>query len=140
MISTDAVHYGDEDWGGRNFARFGADSAGYEKAIALEKEIVDTCINGALEKEKVKKFCQYTVKKEDYRDYLWSWCGRYSVPMGLLTGYYLAENLKMSLSGIPLDYSTSISNAHIKVNDLKMGTTAPSKLRHWVGYASVGFR
>src|ERR1051326_444391 len=36
VISTDAVHYGDEDWGGRNFARFGADSAGYDKAVAYE--------------------------------------------------------------------------------------------------------
>ena len=140
VISTDAVHYGDEDWGGRNFARFGADSAGYEKAVALEKQIIDSCMNGPLEKEKAKKFCEYTVKKEDYKDYLWTWCGRYSVPMGLLTGYYLAKNLKMKISGVPLDYSTSLSNKHIKVDDLKMGTTAPCKLRHWVGYASVGFR
>lgn len=147
VISTDAVHYGDEDWGGPNdslqkkkFARFGTDSSGYEKAVALEKEIMESCFAGRSEKEKVKKFCEYTVKKEDYKEYLWAWCGRYSVPMGLLTGFYLSEILKSPLNGILLDYSTSISNTHIKVNDLKMGVTAPAKLRHWVGYSSVGFR
>ena len=139
-ISTDAIHYGDEDWGGRNFARFGADTAGYEKAVAFEKEIIDTCLKGKIMSEKAKKFCEYTVKKEDYKEYLWTWCGRYSVPMGLLTGFYLSEILKTPLTGIPLDYSTSISTKHIKVNDLKMGTTAPAKLRHWVGYVSVGFK
>lgn len=30
IISTDAVHYGDEDWGGKNFAFYGTDSAGYK--------------------------------------------------------------------------------------------------------------
>ncbi len=140
VISTDAVHYGDEDWGGRNFARFGADSAGYDKAVAYEKEIIENCLEGNLEKEKIKKFTEYTVKKEDYKDYLWTWCGRYSMPMGLLTSFYLAENLKTTLKGFPLDYSTSLSHKHIKVDDLKMGITAPAKLRHWVGYASVGLR
>ena len=72
VISTDAVHYGDEDWGGRNFARFGADSAGYRKAVALEKEIMDTCLRGTLKKSNAEKFCNYTVKKEDYKDYLWA--------------------------------------------------------------------
>lgn len=140
VISNDAVHYGDEDWGGRNFARFGADSAGYEKATALDRSIIDSCIAGELKKEKIKRFCEQTVKKEDYKEYNWTWCGRYSVPMGMLTGFYLSEALKIPVTGIKLDYSTSLSNKHIKVDDLKLGTTAPSKLRHWVGYTSVGFR
>lgn len=140
VISTDAVHYGDEDWGGKNFARFGADSPGYEKAVELEKEIIDACLVQKLEKEKIKKFTEYTVKKEDYKEYNWTWCGRYSVPMGLLTAFYLSEIRNSSLHGVPLAYSTSISNAHIKVDDLKMGITAPAKIRHWVGYSSVGYK
>lgn len=140
VISTDAVHYGDEDWGGRNFARYGADTTGYEKAVAFEKGLMDSCFAGNLTKEKVQKFCDYTVKKEDYKEYLWTWCGRYSVPMGLLTGIRLAERLKIPLTGTNLDYSTSLSNKHIKVDDLGLGITAPAKIRHWVGYAGVGFR
>ena len=140
VLSTDAVHYGDEDWAGKNFARFGADSAGYDKAVNYEKEIISNCLEGNLSAEKIKKFTEYTVKKEDYKEYQWTWCGRYSVPMGLLTAFYLTENLKTKLVGVPLDYSTSLSGKQIPVEDLKMGTTAPAKLRHWVGYFSAGYR
>ena len=31
-ISSDAVHYGDEDWGGKNFARYGTDDKANERA------------------------------------------------------------------------------------------------------------
>ncbi|MFI5164656.1 MAG: AmmeMemoRadiSam system protein B [Bacteroidia bacterium] len=140
VISTDAVHYGDEDWNGKNFARFGADSAGYEKAVTLEKEIMANCLSEKIEKEKIKKFTEYTVKKEDYKEYQWTWCGRYSVPMGLLTTFYLSEILNSPLKGTPLAYSNSISNTRLKVDDLKMGITAPAKLRHWVGYSSIGYK
>ncbi|MBI3501839.1 MAG: AmmeMemoRadiSam system protein B [Bacteroidetes bacterium] len=140
VLSTDAVHYGDEDWGGKNFATYGADSAGYEKAVAHEHEIIGNCFAGELTTEKIKKFTEYTVKKDDYKDYLWTWCGRYSVPMGLLTAFYMAEAGKTKLTGTPIGYATSLSHPPIPVEDLKMGTTAPAKIRHWVGYFSGGFK
>ncbi len=46
VSSTDAVHYGDEDWGGRNFARYGADAEGRAKALAHEQQILDDCFDG----------------------------------------------------------------------------------------------
>ncbi len=140
VISTDAVHYGDEDWNGKNFAFLGADAAGYEKAVSHEKEIIANCLTDYLSKEKIKKFTEYTLKPEDYKEYQWTWCGRYSVPMGLLTALHLSEQLHQKLNSVPLDYCNSLSVPHIKVDDLKMGITAPAKLRHWVGYASIGLR
>ncbi|HEY4799281.1 MAG TPA: AmmeMemoRadiSam system protein B [Bacteroidia bacterium] len=140
VISTDAVHYGDEDWGGKNFAQFGADSSGYKKAVAFEKEIISECLAESLTKEKIKKFNEYTVNPTDYKEYKWTWCGRYSIPMGLLTSNYLSKDLKIQLHGTALDYSTSLSNQPLKVDDLKMGITAPAKLRHWVGYAAIGYK
>jgi hypothetical protein len=45
------------------------------------------------------------------------------------------------LTGTILGYSTSLGGEGIKVDDLEgMGVTAPATLRHWVGYAAVGFR
>lgn len=35
VISTDAVHYGDKEWGGKNYAPYGTDSAGYAKADGM---------------------------------------------------------------------------------------------------------
>lgn len=140
VLSTDAVHYGDEDWGEKNFAPYGSDTIGYEKANEHEKEIIANCFSGNLTDSSVKKFTEYTVKPGDYTVYNWTWCGRYSVPFGLLTAYYLSQQLNTRLTAFPLAYSTSISTKHIKVDDLKMGATAPAKLRHWVGYFCAGYK
>ncbi|NTW53396.1 MAG: AmmeMemoRadiSam system protein B, partial [Chlorobaculum sp.] len=40
----------------------------------------------------------------------------------------------------PVGYATSISQPHLKVDDLGMGQTAIATLRHWVGYPAIGFR
>ncbi len=142
VISADAVHYGDEDWGGRNFANYGADTAGYKKAVEHEYEIMNTCFKGNVDSLKVKKFTEYTVEPNDYKAYKWTWCGRYSVPLGLLTSIKLSKLLSNTpLYGTILGYTNSIENSHIKVSDLgTMGITAKANIRHWVGYAAIGFK
>ena len=140
LISNDAVHYGDEDWGGKSYAKYGADSAGYEMALKHEQEIITTCLEGELVPEKIKAFTTYTLSDEDYKIYKWTWCGRYAVPVGLLTAFYLNEDLGGNeLKGTLLEYSTSIKYPSIPVNDLQMGTTAPAHIHHWVGYAAIAY-
>ena len=140
LISTDAVHYGDEDWGGKNFALYGTDSMGYARAIAHENRIMNA-ISGALDPRKVKAFCNFTVEEDDYKEYKWTWCGRYSVPMGLLTAYELNQALQEDpLTGSIIGYSNSIDHHSLMVNDLKMGKTAPASVHHWVGYAAIGYK
>jgi MEMO1 family protein len=141
VISADAVHYGDEDWGGKNFAFYGADKAGYNKAVAHEQEIMEKCFK-KIENPRIELFTQYTVQETNYKEYKWTWCGRYSVPMGLMTAFNLSMALSANLpEGKVLGYETSLSNKHIPVSDLGgMGVTAPAKLRHWVGYPAIGFK
>jgi AmmeMemoRadiSam system protein B len=140
VISTDAVHYGDEDWGGKNFAVFGTDSVGYEKAMAHEQEIMDT-LSGKLNPGKLKAFCHFTVDDSDHTEYKWTWCGRYSVPLGLLTAYLLNDMTSDALlTGTPIGYANSIDHPTMKVSDLGMGLTAPASMRHWVGYAALGYK
>jgi len=141
VISNDAVHYGDEAWGGQNYAPYGCDSAGYKKALAHEYEIIGNCLTGIITKDKIRRFTEYTVQDTNYSIYKWTWCGRYSVPLGLLTCYYIQQNMRLgSLKGNLLGYSTSIGQKPIPVDDLKMGTTAIATLHHWVGYAAIGYR
>ncbi len=140
VISTDAVHYGNEDWGGSNYDRFGVDSAGYSQAVQYEEEIMNTMLAGELTPEKIKASSSCTVREDDYRQYKWTWCGRYAVPLGLLTAYRISEMEQNPLTGIVVGYSTSISGSPVPVSDLGMGLTAPAKLTHWVGYAAVGYR
>jgi AmmeMemoRadiSam system protein B len=141
LITTDAVHYGDEDWGGKNMAPFGVDSAGYKKAVNHEHGIIDSCLVGDPNLEKVKHFISLTVQPNNYREYKWTWCGRYSIPFGLITAINLQQSTcSQSLEGKFIDYSTSIDHLPLKVEDLRMGKTAKATIRHWVWYASVGYR
>jgi AmmeMemoRadiSam system protein B len=139
VISNDAVHYGNEEWSG-NLAPFGVDEEGTQKARALDREIIMNCLANEITTEKLKTFTEYTVQKNDYKEYKWVWCGRYSVPFGLSFANKLnqASNNK-SLKGTFLKYQSSIDHALIIVEDLGMGTTAIATQKHWVGYASLKY-
>ena len=140
LITTDAVHYGNEEWGGKNYAPFGVDSIGYSQAVEHEHEIIQNCLQGEVSSSRIQKFFEFTVSPNDYREYRWTWCGRYSVPFGLLTALNINELTGTKpLIGHVVGYSTSIDHKPIPVEDLMMGRTAIASPGHWVGYASVGY-
>ena len=138
VISNDAVHYGDLEWNGNtNMAPMGTDPAGTEKAREMDREIIGTCLTGELTPDKIRLFTEYTVKKEDYKEYKWVWCGRYSVPFGLSFANKLClMETGQPLKGTFLGYQTSIDHPLIEVEDLGMPVTALSTNRHWVAYLS----
>ncbi|MDG2432512.1 AmmeMemoRadiSam system protein B [Flavobacterium sp.] len=139
VISNDAVHYGNEEWSG-DLAPFGVDDEGTQKARALDKEIITNCLVNEITTEKIKTFTEYTVQKNDYKEYKWVWCGRYSVPFGLNFANKLNKAIfNKALNGKLIDYQSSIDHALIKVEDLGMGTTAIATQKHWVGYASLKY-
>jgi len=142
VISTDAVHYGDLDWGGQNYAPYGCDNDGFTKAKYLESEIINNCLTGDIRTKKIKSFIGYTLKEDDYKSYKWTWCGRYSVPFGLLTAMKMQELFAKGepLKGTLIGYSTSISGIPLPVSDIGMGKTAIATLHHWVGYCGIGYR
>ena len=141
VISNDAVHYGDTDWGGKNYATYGCDTAGYEEAVNHENEIISNSLLPLLDTACIHKFFNYTVQPGNWRDYQWPWCGRYSVPFGLLTGMYLSQiSGAEKPEGIKMGYSTSIAHNPLPVEDLMMGKTAIATLHHWVGYAAIGYK
>jgi AmmeMemoRadiSam system protein B len=138
IVTTDAVHYGNEDWGGADMAYFGCDTAGNRKALAHEQEIISNCLAGKINKENIRLFSSYTLNPDNYREYKWTWCGRYSVPVALYTALYLNE--LQPITGEFIGYSTSITSEHIMVDDIRMGRTAIATDCHWVGYAALGYR
>ena len=138
VSTTDAVHYGTEDWGGANMAYFGCDENGNIKAREHEAVIIDSCLKDEIRPEKIRLFSKYTLNSDNFREYKWTWCGRYSVPVALYTAYYL--NNDKPLSGTLVGYSTSITSPHIPVDDIGMGRTAIATACHWVGYAALGYK
>ena len=137
IVTTDAVHYGNEDWGGSDYAFFGCDSAGNNKAMDHDAEIVSRCLKGNIEKNNFRLFNTYTLNTDNYKEYKWTWCGRYCVPVALYTSFFLNDS--QPLSGELVGYSTSITSRHIPVDDIGMGRTAIATDCHWVGYAAIGY-
>jgi AmmeMemoRadiSam system protein B len=138
IVTTDAVHYGNQDWGGSDYAFFGCDTAGNTKALNHEHEIISNCLTSNVIPENIKLFNSYTLKSDNFKEYKWTWCGRYSVAVALYTSYYL--NNSTPVSGELIDYSTSITSEHIPVDDIGMGRTAIATDCHWVGYPAIGYR
>ncbi|MCM8568012.1 AmmeMemoRadiSam system protein B [Gramella jeungdoensis] len=141
VISNDAIHYGSEDWGGSNLAPFGTDETGNRKAHEKDLRIIDETLKDELSEEKIRDFNNYTVQEYNYKEYKWTWCGRYSVPFGLLFANKLNRLINNEdLQGKIIDYRSSLRNEHIPVKDLGMGTTAPSKPTHWVAYLGMAYQ
>ena len=139
VISNDAVHYGNEDWGA-NLAPFGVTEKGTQKARQLDVEIIENCLVNNLTRNKIERFTKYTVQSDNYKEYKWVWCGRYSVPFGL----DFANKLNLQINNTPLygdfiGYQSSIDHDLIEVEDLGMGTTARANQKHWVAYASLKY-
>jgi hypothetical protein len=74
----------------------------------------------------------------DYRNTYW--CGKYSVPFGLLaTQKIVALTMNKKMSGLLFRYSDTYSEGALPLKNTGMGTTAPFSLRHWVSFCSIGY-
>lgn len=140
LISSDAVHYGDEGWGGRAFADFGVDGAAYDAAVARDLALIENHLAGPVELERLQAFST-SVLAEDVHEYRIPWCGRFSIPFGLalVRAFALARGLPVP-AGTLLRYGTTLDPGRTDWPVPGLGATAPASLHHWVGFASIGYR
>lgn len=129
LCSSDANHYG------KDFDNipFGEDNDAHIKATEQDRQIANSCIIGKVQPTKIRNF---TEKMNNV-----VWCGKYSIPFGLLTTERIIRKiLGKELIGSLLRYSDSYTEGVLPLMQTGMGTTAPFSLKHWVGYVTVGFR
>ncbi len=140
LISADCVHYGDDQWGGRNYAPFGVDREGYEQAVRQDLSIARDCLERTLDRDRIACF-RKRVEREDLEwPYRVTWCGVYSIPFGLSVLLHLTERAgKAPSEGHLLRYGTSIDPGKLPIEDTGLGVTNINTLRHWVGYAAIGY-
>jgi AmmeMemoRadiSam system protein B len=142
LCSADAVHYGDMGWDGMSYAPFGTRVEGYRMAVARDLALARDLLGGPLEEERLEAFLHACVDPRDVTRYRVTWCGRFSIPFGLRV---LLEMTRLKVQappeGLLLDYGTSLSEYGLDPKRLdSIGATAPASLRHWVGYAALGWR
>ncbi len=140
VVSSDAVHYGPDF----DHAPFGTDAAGYQQAVDRDEGLAKKYLAGPLDAAKLAQFEYTLVDPNNVRTYTLPWCGRFSIPFGLELLRDLAAKTGLETpEGHFLRYATSLSEPQLPVSqatlDAGLGTTAPSNLHHWVGYATVGF-
>jgi len=136
LISSDGNHYG-KDF---NNSPFGEGEKAWETALQLDQRLISSYLTGVMDSKKVKGLTQ-ELWGETYLDYRNTyWCGKYSVPFGLLT---IEKIMKLSLNeniiGRLFRFSDTYSEGVLPLKKTGMGTTAPFSLRHWVSFFSIGY-
>jgi AmmeMemoRadiSam system protein B len=136
LISSDGNHYG-QDF---NNSPFGEGEPAWKTARALDQRIIRDCLTGAMDEGKIEGLTGELWGKT-YLDYKNTyWCGKYSIPFGLLaTQKIVALATNKRISGQLFRYSDTYSEGVLPLLQTGMGTTAPFSLRHWVSFCSIGY-
>ena len=137
LISADANHYG------RDFDNipYGEDERAHRLGTERDQKIAAASLSGKITTAKIKGLTGELWGKtyKDYKDTYW--CGKYSIPFGMMTVLHLVEQLDGSknLQGRIFRYSDTYSEGVIPLKKPGFGITAPFSLKHWVGFFSAGF-
>ncbi len=137
LISADANHYG------KDFDNtvFGEDERAHQLGTAHDKKIAHTCLSGNIDKDKIRNLTRQLWGKtyRDYKDTVW--CGKYSIPFGLLTLLKTLDKVEKGgqLKGKILKYSDTYTSGVLPLKKPGYGITAPFSLKHWVDFFSAGF-
>jgi AmmeMemoRadiSam system protein B len=128
LVSSDANHYG------KDFANvpFGEDSRAHKEATEQDKHIAHDYLEGILSRQKIESL---TIQLDRV-----VWCGKYSVPFGLMTASKVTYKcMGKSLTGRLLRYSDSYTESVLPLKGTGMGTTAPASYKHWCGWLSAAY-
>jgi AmmeMemoRadiSam system protein B len=134
-ISADGIHYG-PDFSQHTFGTGGLEA--YQKATEKDRALLTGPLHGTLETAKIRTLYETFVDPEHPDTYRWTWCGRFSIPLGLLTLERLSRD-SGGATGWPVAYATSISGPELGLRDIGMTPSSPSNLYHFVGYPGAAF-
>ncbi len=136
-ISTDGVHYG-PDFKFVPYGDGGVDA--YVRATDKDRSLLRGPLAGPVTPEKVRQLFAEFVNPEKPDEYRLTWCGRFSVPLGLLLLEKTAAALGAGVPvGHPVAYATSVGSPELQVRDVGLGATAPANLYHFVSYPAAAF-
>ncbi len=136
LISADGNHYG-KDF---NNLAFGEGQEAREKALDFDRSLIKNYLTGRVTEKKVAGLTGELWGKT-YLDYRSSyWCGKYSIPFGLLTvEKVIKKTAGKKIDGRLIRFSDTYSEGVLPLKKIGLGTTAPFSLRHWVSFCSVGY-
>jgi AmmeMemoRadiSam system protein B len=136
LISSDGNHYG-KDF---DNSPFGEGEKAWATALDLDRRLIRTYLTGVMDSAKIEGLTK-ELWGETYLDYRNTyWCGKYSIPFGLLTTEKIIKfTANKAISGTLFCFSDTYSEGVLPLKKTGMGTTAPFSLRHWVSFFSIGY-
>lgn len=137
VISSDGIHYGADF----NYTPHGlGGTTAYAEAIAKDRELLKGPLAGPVSADKARAFYGTVVNPANPDEYRMPWCGRFSIPFGLLLLDAAARNLNgSSVMGHPLAFGTSIGFPQLPVRSQGLGVTAEANLYHFVSYPGAAY-
>ncbi|MBP7147949.1 MAG: AmmeMemoRadiSam system protein B [Acidobacteria bacterium] len=136
-ISSDAVHYG-ADFRHTPFGAGGV--AAYEHAYRRDRDLLSATLARGTLPDAARRLYERFVDPERPDEYRLTWCGRFSLPFGMLLVDGTARALgRGAARAVPLAYATSVGWPELPLRETGLGTTAPSNLYHFVGYPGAAF-
>jgi AmmeMemoRadiSam system protein B len=137
VISSDGVHYGSDF----QYTPYGAGGIeAFTKAVARDRELMNGPLTGPVQPAKARAFFEACVDPANPSTYRMPWCGRFSIPFGLLLLQETAQRLGLSAPvGQPVALGVSVDTPELPVKPLGMGPTAPANLYHFVTHPAVAF-
>ncbi|MCM2249914.1 MAG: AmmeMemoRadiSam system protein B [Geothrix sp.] len=137
VISSDGIHYG-SDFKYTPHGEGGV--AAYTEALDRDRALLRGPLAGPVTPEKARAFFHAVVNPQNPDEYRMPWCGRFSIPFGLLLLEETARNLGLAAPiGHPVAFGTSIGSPQIPVRDLGLGATAEANLFHFVSYPGAAY-
>lgn len=134
LISSDATHYG-EDF---KYTPYGENEKAHKTGTDRDLYTANAFLNKSLDVQAVNALNNELTKSQDTLYSAPTWCGRYSVPFGLLATVKTLAKLNLQSSGKVLRYSDTWTEGVMPVKRTNLGITAPFSLKHWCGHLSAG--
>ena len=137
VMSSDGVHYG-ADFSHVPFGEGGVEA--FVRAMDVDRALLRGPLSGPVSADKARAFSETCVDPAEPDRYRLTWCGRFSVPFGLLllgaTAHALGQPAPV---GVPVALGASVDVPELPARDVGLGTTAPASLYHFVSHPAVAY-
>ena len=137
VISSDGIHYGADF----HYTPYGEGGVGpFQQAMDRDRALLRGPLAGPVTAAKAKGFFETMVDPDQPDTYRMPWCGRFSIPFGLMLLETTSRELGLAPpTGMPQAFGCSVDVPELPVKALGMGPTAPANLYHFVSFPAVAF-
>ena len=137
VISSDGTHYGPA----YHYTPYGDGGAeAYREAMERDRRMLKGLLAGEVTEAMARGFFAIMTdpcRPDQFRD---SWCGRFSIPFGLLALQAASRDLGLDPPvGMPLAFGSSLSAPELPLQPLGLGHTYHANLNHFVSFPSVAY-